>query len=49
MPSHRLLVRAGYVRRVAPGIFTWLPLGYTVYRNVERVIRESGVLPEERR
>jgi prolyl-tRNA synthetase len=39
VPSHRLLVRAGYVRRVAPGIFTWLPLGYTVYRNVERIIR----------
>jgi prolyl-tRNA synthetase len=41
VPSHKLLVRAGYVRRVAPGIFTWLPLGYTVYRNVERVIREE--------
>ncbi|MGD9954848.1 MAG: proline--tRNA ligase [Candidatus Nanopelagicales bacterium] len=39
VPSHKLLVRAGYVRRVAPGIFTWLPLGYTVYRNVERIIR----------
>ncbi|MFN8169441.1 MAG: proline--tRNA ligase [Candidatus Nanopelagicales bacterium] len=41
VPSHRLLVRAGYVRRVAPGIFTWLPLGYHVYRNVERVVREE--------
>ena len=41
VPSHRLLVRAGYVRRVAPGIFTWLPLGYTVYRNVERIVREE--------
>ncbi len=39
VPSHRLLVRAGYVRRVAPGIFTWLPLGYAVYRNVERIVR----------
>ena len=27
VPSHRLLVRAGYVRRVAPGIYSWLPLG----------------------
>ncbi len=37
--SHRLLVRAGYVRRVAPGVFTWLPLGYRVLRNVERIVR----------
>ena len=41
VPSHRLLVRAGYVRRVAPGVFTWLPLGFLVYRNVERVVREE--------
>ena len=41
VPSHRLLVRAGYVRRVAPGVFTWLPLGYHVYRNVERIVREE--------
>lgn len=41
VPSHKLLVRAGYVRRVAPGIFTWLPLGYQVLRNVERIVREE--------
>ena len=41
VPSHRYLVRAGYVRRVAPGIFSWLPLGYEVYRNVERIVREE--------
>jgi prolyl-tRNA synthetase len=41
VPSHRLLVRAGMVRRVAPGIFSWLPLGYLVYRNVERIVREE--------
>ncbi len=41
VPSHRLLVRAGYIRRVAPGIFTWLPLGYQVYRNVENIVREE--------
>ncbi|MGV1035839.1 MAG: proline--tRNA ligase [Candidatus Nanopelagicales bacterium] len=41
VPSHRLLVRAGYIRRVAPGIFTWLPLGYLVLRNVERIVREE--------
>lgn len=41
VPSHRLLVRAGYVRRIAPGVFSWLPLGYLVYRNVENIIREQ--------
>jgi prolyl-tRNA synthetase len=39
--SHRLLVRAGYVRRIAAGIYSWLPLGYRTYRNVEKVIREE--------
>jgi len=39
--SHRLLVRAGYIRRQAPGIFAWLPLGLRVRANVERVIREE--------
>ena len=39
--SHRLLVRGGYIRRAAPGGFTWLPLGWIVYRNVERIIREE--------
>ncbi|HEX5406816.1 MAG TPA: proline--tRNA ligase [Pseudonocardiaceae bacterium] len=41
VPSHRLLVRAGYVRRVAPGGFSWLPLGLRVLRNIERVVREE--------
>lgn len=39
--SHRLLVRAGYIRRAAPGIYTWLPLGLSVLRRVEQVIREE--------
>src|SRR5665647_1956297 len=43
LPSHRLLVRAGYIRRVAPGIYTWLPLGLKVLRNVERIVREEMV------
>lgn len=43
VPSHRLLVRAGYVRRVAPGIFTWLPLGLTVLRRVEDIVRTQMV------
>jgi len=41
VPSHRLLVRAGYIRRAAPGGYTWLPLGYRVFQNVARVIREE--------
>ena len=41
LPSHRLLVRAGYIRRVAPGIYTWLPLGLRVLRNIERIVREE--------
>jgi len=41
VPSHKLLVRAGYVRRVAPGIYTWLPLGLKVLRAVEQVVREE--------
>ena len=41
VPSHQLLVRAGYIRRAAPGGFTWLPLGWTVYQNVERIVREE--------
>ncbi|MFE1955171.1 MULTISPECIES: proline--tRNA ligase [Streptomyces] len=39
--SHKLLVRAGYVRRTAAGVWSWLPLGRKVYANVERVIREE--------
>ena len=39
--SHKLLVRAGYVRRIAAGIYSWLPLGVITLRNVERVIREE--------
>ena len=41
VPSHRLLVRAGYIRRAAPGIYTWLPLGLKVLRKIEGIIREE--------
>ncbi|MFC7486936.1 proline--tRNA ligase [Knoellia sp. CPCC 206453] len=41
LPGHRLLVRAGYVRRAAPGIYTWLPLGLRVLRKVEAIVREE--------
>lgn len=39
--SHRLLVRAGYIRRQAPGVFAWLPLGLRVKAKIERVIRDE--------
>ncbi|MDQ2624788.1 MAG: proline--tRNA ligase [Actinomycetota bacterium] len=39
--SHRLLVRAGYIRRAAPGIYTWLPLGLRVLAKIESVVREE--------
>jgi prolyl-tRNA synthetase len=41
VPSHRLLVRAGYVRRAAPGIYSWLPLGLRTLRRIEHIIREE--------
>ncbi len=41
VPSHRLLVRAGYIRRAAPGIYSWLPLGLRVLRKIENIIREE--------
>src|ERR1700712_3328238 len=41
VPSHRLLVRAGYIRRAAPGIYSWLPLGLRVYQKVEQIVREE--------
>jgi prolyl-tRNA synthetase len=41
VPSHKLLVRAGYVRRVAPGIYSWLPLGLKVLGKVEAIVREE--------
>ncbi|HNA98418.1 MAG TPA: proline--tRNA ligase [Marmoricola sp.] len=41
VPSHKLLVRAGYIRRAAPGIYTWLPLGLRVLRRIEAIIREE--------
>ena len=41
VPSHKLLVRAGYIRRAAPGIYTWLPLGLRVLRKIENIIRDE--------
>jgi len=39
--SHKLLVRAGYIRRAAPGIYTWLPMGLRVLAKVEAIVREE--------
>ena len=41
VPSHRWLVRAGYIRRAAPGIYTWLPLGLRVLAKVEAIVRQE--------
>ncbi|KUI28288.1 proline--tRNA ligase [Mycobacterium sp. IS-1496] len=41
VPSHKLLIRAGYVRPVGPGLYTWLPLGLRVFRKVEQIVRDE--------
>jgi prolyl-tRNA synthetase len=41
VPSHKLLIRAGYIRPVAPGLYSWLPLGLRVLRNIERIVRDE--------
>ncbi len=41
VPSHKLLVRAGYVRRIAAGIYSWLPLGVITLRNIENIVRDE--------
>ena len=41
VPSHRLLVRAGYIRRIAAGVYSWLPLGVITLRNVENIVRDE--------
>ena len=43
VPSHKLLIRAGYVRPIAPGLYSWLPLGLRVLRKIERIVREEMV------
>ena len=39
--SHRLLIRAGYIRRIAAGIYSWLPLGVITLRNIENIVRQE--------
>ena len=41
VPSHKLLIRAGYIRPVAPGLYSWLPLGLRVLRKIERIVRDE--------
>ena len=41
VPSHKLLVRAGYIRRIAPGVYSLLPLGVMLYDQIHRVIKEE--------
>ena len=39
--SHKLLVRAGYVRRIAPGVYSWLPLGLKVLNRIQQIVHEE--------
>lgn len=39
--SHKLMLRAGLIRQLASGLYTWLPLGLRVMRKVEQVVREE--------
>ena len=41
VPSHKLLIRAGYVRPIGPGLYSWLPLGLRVLRKIEQVVRDE--------
>jgi len=41
VPSHKLLIRAGYVRPIGPGLYSWLPLGLRVFRKIEQIVREE--------
>jgi prolyl-tRNA synthetase len=41
VPSHKLLIRAGYVRPIGPGLYSWLPLGLKVLTKIEKVIRDE--------
>jgi prolyl-tRNA synthetase len=41
LPSHKLMLRAGYIKKLASGLYTWMPLGLRVLRKVENVVREE--------
>ncbi|GIV11300.1 MAG: proline--tRNA ligase [Fimbriimonadales bacterium] len=42
LPSHRLLLRGGFIRKLAAGVYTYLPLGWRVIRKIERIVREES-------
>ena len=41
VPSHKLMLRAGMIRQLASGIYSWLPFGYEVLKNIEQIVREE--------
>ncbi|MBQ1591807.1 MAG: hypothetical protein II077_07180 [Treponema sp.] len=41
IPSHKLMLRAGLIRKMSSGIYAYMPMGFKVYKNVEKVIREE--------
>jgi len=43
VPSHKLLIRAGYIRPIGPGLYSWLPLGLRVLRKIENIVREEMI------
>ena len=40
-PAHQLMLRAGMMQQASAGIYSWLPMGYTVLRNIEQIVREE--------
>ena len=41
LPSHQMMVKSGMIRKLASGLYTWLPLGYRVLKKVETIVREE--------
>ena len=41
LPSHKLMLRAGLIKRLASGLYTWMPIGFRVLKKVERIVREE--------
>ena len=41
LPSHKLMLRAGLIKRVASGLYTWMPMGLRVVRKVEAIVRDE--------
>ena len=43
IPSHQLMIRSGMIKQESAGIYSWLPLGIKVLKNIEKIIREEQV------